>query len=105
VRRARDGERGVIGFSMTALPDAAGDPRRRVVFRDLAPIERSGERERLQQRLARSARWPRARARAAQSARGHGGARGPAPAPPARRSRSLSLVIELRGRSASSATR
>jgi nitrogen-specific signal transduction histidine kinase len=48
-----DGERRVIGFSMTALPDAKGAIRgAAVVFRDLAPIERSGERERLQQRLA-----------------------------------------------------
>jgi nitrogen-specific signal transduction histidine kinase len=48
-----DGERRVIGFSMTALPDGAGAIRgAAVVFRDLAPIERSGERERLQQRLA-----------------------------------------------------
>ena len=48
-----DGERRVIGFSMTTLPDAAGAIRgAAVVFRDLAPIERSGERERLQQRLA-----------------------------------------------------
>jgi signal transduction histidine kinase len=48
-----DGERCVIGLSMTTLPDAAGAIRgAAVVFRDLAPIERSGERERLQQRLA-----------------------------------------------------
>jgi PAS domain S-box-containing protein len=48
-----DGERRVIGFSITTLPDAAGAIRgAAVVFRDLAPIERSGERERLQQRLA-----------------------------------------------------
>jgi signal transduction histidine kinase len=48
-----NGERRVIGLSMTTLPDAAGAIRgAAVVFRDLAPIERSGERERLQQRLA-----------------------------------------------------
>jgi len=48
-----DGERRVIGFSMTTLPDAAGSIRgAAVVFRDLAPIERSGERERLKERLA-----------------------------------------------------
>ena len=48
-----DGERRVIGFSMTTLPDAAGAIRgAAVVFRDLAPIERSGERERLKERLA-----------------------------------------------------
>ena len=47
-----DGERRMIGLSMTTLPDAAGAIRgAAVVFRDLAPIERSGERERLQQRL------------------------------------------------------
>jgi PAS domain S-box-containing protein len=48
-----DGERCVLGFSTTSLPDATGAIRgAAVVFRDLAPIERSGERERLQQRLA-----------------------------------------------------
>src|SRR5688572_13175242 len=50
---SNDGERRVIGFSMTTLPDAAGAIRgAAVVFRDLAPIERSGERERLKERLA-----------------------------------------------------
>ena len=50
---SNDGERRVIGFSMTTLPDAAGSIRgAAVVFRDLAPIERSGERERLKERLA-----------------------------------------------------
>ncbi len=48
-----DGERRVLGFSLTALPDGTGAIRgAALVFRDLAPIERSGERERLQQRLA-----------------------------------------------------
>jgi PAS domain S-box-containing protein len=48
-----DGERRVLGLSVTSLPDAAGAIRgAAVVFRDLTPIERSGERERLQQRLA-----------------------------------------------------
>ncbi len=48
-----DGERRVLGLSMTSLPDADGAIRgAAVVFRDLAPIERSGERERLQHRLA-----------------------------------------------------
>ncbi|HKA14653.1 MAG TPA: ATP-binding protein [Myxococcota bacterium] len=48
-----DGERRVLGLSLTSLPDAAGAiGGAAVVFRDLAPIERSGERERLQQRLA-----------------------------------------------------
>src|SRR5512138_998427 len=48
-----DGERRVLGLSLTALPDAAGAiAGAAVVFRDLTPIERSGERERLQERLA-----------------------------------------------------
>lgn len=48
-----DGERRVLGLSLTSLPDAAGAiGGAAVVFRDLTPIERSGERERLQQRLA-----------------------------------------------------
>jgi signal transduction histidine kinase len=47
------GERKVLGLSVIALPAAAGAiGGAAVVFRDLAPIERSGERERLQQRLA-----------------------------------------------------
>jgi signal transduction histidine kinase len=48
-----DGGRRVLGLSLTSLPDAAGAiGGAAVVFRDLTPIERSGERERLQQRLA-----------------------------------------------------
>src|SRR5262245_20672573 len=48
-----DGERRVLGLSLTSLPDAAGAiGGAALVFRDLTPIERSGERERLQQRLA-----------------------------------------------------
>lgn len=48
-----DGERRVLGLSLTRVPDAAGAiGGAAVVFRDLTPIERSGERERLQQRLA-----------------------------------------------------
>jgi PAS domain S-box-containing protein len=47
-----DGEPLVLGLSVTALPDAAGAiAGAALVFRDLTPIERSGERERLQQRL------------------------------------------------------
>jgi PAS domain S-box-containing protein len=48
-----DGERRVLGLSLTSIPDAAGAVGgAAVVFRDLTRIERSGERERLQQRLA-----------------------------------------------------
>src|SRR5262245_58085603 len=48
-----DGERRVLGLSVIALPAASGAiGGAAIVFRDLAPIERSGERERLQQRLA-----------------------------------------------------
>jgi PAS domain S-box-containing protein len=48
-----DGERIALGLSLVALPDFAGAiGGAALVFRDLAPIERSGERERLQQRLA-----------------------------------------------------
>jgi signal transduction histidine kinase len=48
-----DGERLALGLSLVVLPDAAGRiAGAALVFRDLAPIERSGERERLQQRLA-----------------------------------------------------
>jgi signal transduction histidine kinase len=48
-----DGERVVLGLSVIALPaDSGAIGGAAVVFRDLAPIERSGERERLQQRLA-----------------------------------------------------
>jgi len=48
-----DGERVVLGLSLMSLPDSAGAiGGAAVVFRDLAPIERSGERERLQERLA-----------------------------------------------------
>ena len=49
----RDGERLALGLSLLALPGAAGAiAGAALVFRDLAPIERSGERERLQRRLA-----------------------------------------------------
>jgi signal transduction histidine kinase len=42
-----------LGFSHFELPGDDGGPRgAALVFRDLAPIERAGERERLQQRLA-----------------------------------------------------
>jgi PAS domain S-box-containing protein len=48
-----DGDRRVLGLSVISLPDPAGAiGGAAVVFRDLTPIERSGERERLQQRLA-----------------------------------------------------
>src|SRR5262245_39893667 len=48
-----DGNRRVLGLSVTSLPDGAGAiGGAAVVFRDLTPVERSGERERLQQRLA-----------------------------------------------------
>jgi len=48
-----DGQRLTLGFSLASLPDAAGSLRgAALVFRDLTPIERSDERERLQQRLA-----------------------------------------------------
>jgi PAS domain S-box-containing protein len=47
-----DGDSRVLGLSLTALPGADGAiSGAAVVFRDLTPIERSGERERLQQRL------------------------------------------------------
>jgi PAS domain S-box-containing protein len=47
-----DGESRVLGLSLTALPGPDGAiGGAAVVFRDLTPIERSGERERLQQRL------------------------------------------------------
>ena len=49
----REGERLVLGFSLASLPGTAGGVHgAALVFRDLTPIERSGERERLQQRLA-----------------------------------------------------